>query len=348
MRTLARTVTLVLLLAPPSAAQDTPFIAASGTRPLIRPDGTYMFQHIPNSDLVFEGQIAPRIIILDSIGDATTRVLLEEKPAAWGYQVSTTPMVRLRMFNESSNPVRTPSYMPKATLQVARFDNLSASTDPDAEEFNMGPVAMWLLDAIPFGHHSNGQNGCLFTSQAGDQNGNCVEVRPGPRTVNRENGSFSTNYFEAMAFYGRLYLDSRDVAAAEFATRWEWRVGAGLQLNPKGYVGGSIDEELAGLYGQTRALLGATTARRDVWRCGRSAAELRVQYITDAPTGIPAVITQAEGACFPRGWGGAGLFARIHRGQDYYNLGFAQKITRLQFGVTLQRDQFLSFRISPL
>jgi hypothetical protein len=36
---------------------------------------------------------------------------------------------------------------------------------------------------------------------------------------------------------------------------------------------------------------------------------------------------------------------RLHHGQDYYNLGFAQTIARLQFGVTLQRDQFLSFRL---
>ena len=89
-------------------------------------------------------------------------------------------------------------------------------------------------------------------------------------------------------------------------------------------------------------------ARRGVWRCGRSAAELRLQILTDAPSGIPPVITQVEGACFPQGWGGAGLFLRVYHGQDYYNLGFTEKITRLQFGVTLQRDQFLSFRIKPL
>jgi hypothetical protein len=344
--TLARTIGFVLLLAAPAAAQDAPFIAPSGNRPLLRPDGTYVFQHIPNSDLVFEGQIAPRIIIVDSIGRATRRVLLEDKAAAWGYQVSTTPMVRLRMFRETSSPVRTPSYMPKGTIQLARFQNLSRSTDPDDAAFNRGPVGMWLIDVIPFGHHSNGQNGCLFTSQARDADGECVDVVPAaPRTINKENGSFSTNYIEAMAFYGRMYLDSEGAAAGDFGTRWEWRAGAGVQLNPEGYVGGSIDAELVDLYGPTRVLFGATTARRDAWRCGRAAAEVRFQYITDAPAGIPGLITQVEGACFPRRWGGAGLFARVHHGQDYYNLGFADSITRLQFGVTLQRDQFLSFRI---
>ena len=49
----------------------------------------------------------------------------------------------------------------------------------------------------------------------------------------------------------------------------------------------------------------------------------------------------------PRRWGGTGLFLRFYRGQDYYNLGFADAISRLQFGFTLQQDTFLSFRIRP-
>ena len=90
------------------------------------------------------------------------------------------------------------------------------------------------------------------------------------------------------------------------------------------------------------------TARRDAWRCGRVAADVRLQYIGEASPGVPSLITQAEAACFPRGWGGAGLFLRLHHGQDYYNLGFAEEITRLQFGFTLQHEQFLSFRIKPI
>jgi hypothetical protein len=66
------------------------------------------------------------------------------------------------------------------------------------------------------------------------------------------------------------------------------------------------------------------------------------------PPDVPALITQVEGDCFPRGWGGAGLFVRFYHGQDYYNLGFAEEMTRLQFGVTLRRDQFLTFRIKPM
>ena len=88
------------------------------------------------------------------------------------------------------------------------------------------------------------------------------------------------------------------------------------------------------------------TARRDAWRCGRAAVNLRLQYLTTPPPDISSAITRIEGSCFPRGWGGAGIFVTYYDGQDYYNLGFAEKIRRLQFGVTLQGEQFLSFKIS--
>ena len=336
------------MLAASLHAQDSPITAPSNSRPQLETDGTYLFQHLPHSDIIFEGQIAPRVIITDSMGTAARDVLANEsKSAVWGWQASTTPMVRLRMFDQTSNPVRTPSYMPKGTVQVARFKNLSRATDPDSSAFNEGPIAMWLVDAIPFGHHSNGQDGCLFVDQARDADGECVAVPGLPHDVNKKDGSFSTNYIEATVHYGRMYLDSDGVPAGIFATRREWRVGLGMQFNPEGYVGGSIKPELSDLYGPTRVLMSASTAYRDLWRCGRAAANARFQYITDPGADVPHLITSLEASCFPRQWGGAGLFVRFYNGQDYYNLGFDESITRFFFGVALQKDQFLSFRIKP-
>ena len=89
------------------------------------------------------------------------------------------------------------------------------------------------------------------------------------------------------------------------------------------------------------------------WRRGEASGAAAVppstcgcSTCTDRPAGIPSLIGRVEGSCLPRGWGGAGVFATVYSGQDYYNLGFAETITRLQFGVTLQRDQLLSFRIA--
>jgi hypothetical protein len=334
---------LVVALSPPAAGQDSPFMLNLGGRPVVRPDSTYVFNHVPRSDLVFEGQLAPRIIILDSIADAAGRVLTGG--AHWGWQLSTTPMVKLRMFDETSSPVRTPSYMPKGNVQFVRMRNLSRADKDDETELYKGPVEMWLIDAVPFGHHSNGQNGCLFTQQSRDAEGECVNVAgTSPLTVNKTDGSFSTNYIELGIFYGRMHLTARP-DAPEYATDREWRAGGGVELNPRGFLGGGIDDELIDLYGPTRLFVESMAARRDFLRCGRAEAQVRLQYIHNTPAGIPAVKTMAEVSCLPRRWGGTGLFVRFYRGQDYYNLGFAESISRLQFGFTLQRATFLSFRI---
>jgi hypothetical protein len=338
----------LIVHAMPAAAQDTPFTAQSGSRPIVHSDGSYVFNHVPNSTLILEAQVAPRIIVIDSIGKATRRLLAAVGKPVWGWQLSATPMVRLRLFNESSSPVRTPSYMPKATVQISRFTNLSRASASDEEEYSTGPIAMWLVDVIPLGHHSNGQNGCLFTSQSRDENGECIEMaRPQERIINKTDGSFSTNYIEAMVHYGRMRLDSEGAPETEYAARRQWRVGAGIQISPKGYLAGSIDDELADIYGPTRILFEAMAAWRDGWRCGRVAAAIRLQYIHDAPAGLPALTTQAEAVCLPRSWGGTGVFVRFYRGQDYYNLGFADAISRLQFGFAFQQETFLSFKIRP-
>ena len=332
-------VSLHLICAASVAAQDTGLVAAGDARPVLRPDGTYFFNHLPSSKLVFEGQIAPRIIIIDSIADAADRVL--EGGTHWGMSLSTTPMVKLRMFREASSPVRTPSYMPKGNIQFLRLRNLNADATPEKVAFQ-GPIETLFIDIIPFGHHSNGQNGCLFTNQTRNAEGECVVTSAGPAVVNKVDGSFSTNYVEAGVHYGRLHLRS---GPDDFRTKAEWRVGGGVQLNPSGFLGGGIDDELKDLYGQTRVFFEANTAVRDFSVCGRAESTVNLQYIRSAPASIPSLIASIEGTCLPKKWGGSGLFFKFYRGQDYYNLGFAEKIQQLQFGFTLQRATFLSFAI---
>ena len=60
MKTLVHVIGLVVLSWTPLAAQDTPLVARSGSgRPLVQPEGTYVFQHLPHSDIIFEGR-SPR------------------------------------------------------------------------------------------------------------------------------------------------------------------------------------------------------------------------------------------------------------------------------------------------
>jgi hypothetical protein len=349
-----------LAISSPSFAQDEgatfappgPFVFLDGDKVSLKPDGSYLFQHT-DGDLVFEAQIAPDVRILDNFSRTLSRVLNTDKPRVFAYSVFGTFLTRLRMFDEESNPVRTPSYMPKATIQLAWLKNRSSATH-DQERLR-GPIEMWLVNTIPFGHHSNGQNGCLFESQT-RVNGECEPQSPTatePEDVNVENGSFSTNYIRIGLEYRRLYPNGDDPVDTRAVTRREWGIGASVELNPTGYIGGSISDTLRPLYGPTRFRLTADVVssnwqRLHIWpgrrvNCGRAWVDGSLMFISGAASSVDTVTTSVEAACLPAGWGGAGLFVRYYRGQDYYNAAFLQNINRLQFGVTFLQGKFLAF-----
>ena len=329
-----------------------PFVFLTDDKVSLKPDGGYLFQHT-DGQLVFEAQIAPDVRIVDNFGRAMERVLDADKPRVFAYSAFGTFLTRLRMFDEDSNPVRTPSYMPKATIQLAWLKNRS-SQDAEHEDFKRGPIDMWLVNVIPFGHHSNGQNGCLFIGQTRIA-GECEPQQPavdGPEDVNVENGSFSTNYLRFGLEYRRMHPDGDDPVDTRAVTRREWGFGGSVEFNPSGYVGGSISDTLKPLYGTTRFRVAADLASGN-WRapipllnrvnCGRAWAEGSLMFIRDAAPFVDDVTTAVEAACLPSGWGGAGLFVRYYRGQDYYNASFLENINRVQFGVTFLQAKFLAF-----
>jgi hypothetical protein len=329
-----------------------PFVFLENDKVSLKPDGSYLFQHT-DGGLVFEAQIAPDIRIVDNFSGALARVLDDDKPRVFAYSLFGTFLTRLRMFDEESNPVRTPSYMPKATVQLAWLKNLSPR-EPTDDQFLRGPVEMWLISAIPFGHHSNGQNGCLFIGQVRIE-GECEPQQPmvdGPEDVNQVNGSFSTNYIRVGLEYRRLHPNGDDPVDTRAITRREWGVGGSIELNPSGYIGGSISDTLKPLYGATRFQVTADVAAGN-WRapisfldrinCGRAWVEGSLTFIRGAAPSVDDVKTAVEAACLPSGWGGAGLFLRYYRGQDYYNAAFLENISRLQFGITFLQGKFLAF-----
>lgn len=334
-----------------------PFVFLPDEKISLRPDGSYLFQHT-DGDLVFEAQLAPDVRVVDNVAESLRRVLEPTKPRVFAYSVYGTFLLRVRMFDERSNPVRTPSYMPKASIQLAWLKNLSTA-DPatEPEKIINGPIEMWLVHAIPFGHHSNGQNGCLFTDQVRVDD-ECVSFRTvpnAPRSINLENGSFSTNYVRAGVNYRRLYPAGDDPDDTRPITRREWGLGAHFEVHPTGYVGGSIDEELRPLYGTKRLKTTADVVAGN-WpvplltrvTCGRAWAELSVEYINGAASSVPKLGTTIEASCLPAGWGGSGLFVRYYRGQDYYNASFLNSISRLQFGITFLQAKFLAFPLASI
>jgi hypothetical protein len=111
--------------------------------------------------LVFESSIAPHFFV---------------SQPSWPLAFVLTPKIVVRMFNERSVPVKTPSYMPRASFFVWLTQQLS-------------PGELTGYASLTLSHHSNGQDGPFFLDDG---------------AINHEDGDFSTNYLELSVYATRL------------------------------------------------------------------------------------------------------------------------------------------------
>ena len=237
------------------------------------------------------------------------------------------------MIDARSAPVRTPSYMPKGT-----FTQLFFRGEPIERGSRVG---LWAAQ-VTVGHHSNGQDGCLFTTDTlvGDQ---CVGT-PDLQRINHIDGSFSTNFVRFGGRYRREWL--HDVSTdAQKQAGIEEQIGAreftlGFDIDRHFHT----DPRVEPFYGTTRAsvLAGGATRFRRVCK-SRVDASVALFYVGEQPDTVGSLAFQAEMSCTFTDQGGWGMFARYYTGQDYYNLGFAESINRLMFGAHFQQDGFLRF-----
>ncbi len=364
---------VVLALVRPAAAQapaaqaggtpeeddsQTPVTNAGPIIPFL--EGTDVFFSL-RRDTVFEADIMPHLVVFQDFSDViditeqARRALVAGGPRVkrFAVAVSGTPAVRIRMFEDVSRPVRTPSYMPRGNFQVIWARNveavaagytgasqLTAPAGPGRDPSAAGDprqVSLWEGHAI-VGHHSNGQDGCFFQDEERIDE-ECVSVLPiaGDRLVNKRDGSFSTNYVRAGLNYRRNTLDG-DLWALK-----EWGFRAAIEYHPRAW----IDDDIEEIYGRTRFNVDGTYALRELPWCPRRAeATAGFQVIAGHPESVWPVAITVQGTCFPTRQGGWGFFVRYYGGQDYYNLGLLENIQRVHVGATFNQSGFFRFRRS--
>jgi len=364
---------LLAALMPPVAAlaqtrQRTVSEEANNTSPRERMlvpfmEGTDVFLTSP-TDTIFEARIAPHLIIKQTFGDVLdlpaqrARVEGGREAKQFGWVISGTPAVRLRMLRGVSDPVRTPSYMPRVNLQLLYATGLSQKIQEHATGGRRGAtseIGIYEFHAI-VGHHSNGQDGCLFSTQKRVYNAeDCTpalapDAETAQRIINRHDGSFSTNYVRAGLNYRGTRVDPTTLVDDQ-----DWTVGLELEQNFH------MDPNVYPLYGRTRLTASAGFAgrpsrrsgghwwdREHWWTCdARREVKGSLKYIYGHPDTVWPVALTAEAACFPSTEGGWGFFVRYYAGQDYYNLGFLDNIHRWQAGATFAQDGFFRFRRTP-
>ncbi len=238
-------------------------------------------------NLIFEGQIAPNYTVLQ----------WGNTHSVFSGNVSITPKVILKMYRVRSSPVKTPSYMPKVTLQTA---------------WKGGAVN--LFPYLMISHHSNGQGGDTFLEDD-PNNGNPPHHGTLPNT---ESGSFATNfiqlgYFFSMPGYEHHFL------------------GISYEHHPVHGWWFGIDPAIQGLYSRKRIHYGYKYLG-DIWQ-----VEMDYTDLLDKPRGTPRGIVSAtaklKSPVFKKAmW----LFASYYQGQDYYNINFTNAIKQFKAGIAIQ------------
>ncbi|MBA4410285.1 MAG: phospholipase A [Bacteroidota bacterium] len=243
--------------------------------------------------LWFEGNLIPNFYIRQSKNSRLMGVL--------------TPQIIIRMYQEKSYPVRTPSYMPQITIYYL----LKNKTDVRTQSFFMR-----------FAHHSNGQDGDFYL-----ENGE----------LNLKSGDFATNFFEpgliltnvnkrlnAYQFYKSSVEIHPPVSSSEeldgiySMVRWHNAISI-FKLPPednnnlKKNANISLKGETTWMFGKLNNLKGTSFDRLNL----SLTFYFHPKFLEDI-----------------------GLFVQYYHGLDYYNMYFSHRLDVLRFGIMTEKLRF--------
>jgi hypothetical protein len=331
-------------------------------------------QHGGTSDTGNQDNLAVEVEFNETIFPFQNRATPRDRHfGGFSTAVGLTPMYRVRIWKERSAPVRTPSFMPKGTFQLNYLGPRKLGEQWGGRPGGGGTVRMATIMAT-IGHHSNGQDGCLYADSEGNAfpPGELCPEDPPEIRINRLNGSFSTNYVQLSSYLTFFRLSSQSTLQDKARSRpgvWDDErraagagfVGVTYEYNiPFDFLGGAIEKAVRPIYGMNRLRVTAGY-RRYPDRIHPDRRKLpRPQFrvsawleVTDkredsADCGVVGGTGYEAGPCAPQlGWGAdinvglgsrvdyLGLYGRFYHGQDYYNLSFThRKANSLQVGLS--------------
>ncbi len=311
-------------------------------------DGNYLF--IGGNDIKYETQLAGDVLIHNGLDRVTERAFdptcdsmflrLRSRMGTndcfkrhWGFNTYATIQLYLRMLDDSSAPIRTPSFMPKWTIQWVGLRSLAQ------EEFAGTWASMWVISVVPLGHHSNGQDGCPLMGYDRNQEGDCAPGpthSPGTVEINTRNGSFSARVLHRGGLHHKwIRLGASEDGYIPSIER-EVAVGASVEYN---HIAGEQSEVVGPLYGKLRwsaSVSSAWRSRDASWASVEVGYRLQYRMGVDEPT-----IHLAEAVVFHRDVRPIGFYGRYYYGSDYLNIAFQQHVNRIEGGVTFDWQSFL-------
>ena len=220
-----------------------------------------------------------------------------------------TPQIIIRMFDEHSNPVKTPSYVPQL-----EFYFLLGNKDLPNKKTLFGKIA----------HHSNGQKGDFYI-----ENGD----------INLETGNFSTNYLE----FGFL-KSSFSNQLKTFKT-----IKSSIEIHPKEWMLPELRGKYSGLrwhntFFAYKLPMKGNFANRNEQKANFS-LKAQTTWMFDNINGwntfdLNRLNLSLIAYYHPKFLEDIGFFVQFYHGMDYYNIYFQHQISTIRFGIMTEVLRF--------
>ncbi|MDF1550091.1 MAG: hypothetical protein P1P88_19855 [Bacteroidales bacterium] len=243
--------------------------------------------------LMFEANLIPNFYLRESKNSRLMGVL--------------TPQIILRMYQEYSYPVRTPSYLPQVTVYY-----LLGNEEQAKRTTLYGRLA----------HHSNGQDGDFFL-----ENGD----------INLKTGDFSTNFFELGLI--RTRISSRFNAYQFFKTS--------LEIHPKDWSQWELDGIYSRYRWHNAFSIFKLSSRESQELKKRADISIKGEAtwlfgdLGDWDvTSLNRINLNLTFFYHPKFLEDLGFFVQFYRGLDYYNIYFIHKLDMFRFGIMTEKIRF--------
>lgn len=242
--------------------------------------------------LMFEGNISPSFVIRQRKDSKLMAVL--------------TAQIIIRMYNEESFPVRTPSYIP----QISFYYRMSKKASSDTKNI-FARIA----------HHSNGQDGDYYNEDG---------------TVNLISGNFATNFFE-LGYINTF--KSNQYNAVRFYK-------SSIEVHPKSWMAEEIQGSFSGFRWNNSFIaykLSKKNAYKD--KKPNFSIKIETTYMMDAINEWNFIDIKRLNASFtfyyhPHFLEDIGFFVQYYTGRDYYNIYFNEYLSVIRFGIMTEILRF--------
>ena len=243
--------------------------------------------------LIFEANISPSFIIRKRKDSRLMGVL--------------TSQVIIRMYNQDSYPISTPSYIPQITMYF-----LTGNKQASKKLTLFGR----------FAHHSNGQNGDFY-----NENG----------TINLLTGNFATNFIE-LGLIKSSY--SNHLNAFKFFK-------SSVEMHPKSWMMDEMQGKYSGLRWYNTFIAyklpmddGLNKNRKANFSL-KAETTLMLDNVNNLDTfNIKRLNARLTFYYHPKFLEDIGLFVQFYHGMDYYNIYFNHQINTIRFGLMTEILRF--------